>query len=61
MDLSTATWRKSSYSGDNQGDCIELANASSIVAMRDSKDPDGPKLLLDRHDFQRFAGTIKNL
>ncbi|WP_067477495.1 DUF397 domain-containing protein [Actinomadura hibisca] len=61
MDLSILAWRKSSYSADNQGDCIELANASSIVAVRDSKDPEGPKLLLDRGDFRRFASTVKNL
>ncbi|MFA1540399.1 DUF397 domain-containing protein [Actinomadura monticuli] len=49
MDLKNATWRKSSHSGSNGGDCVELADAASaVVAVRDSKDPDGPVLLLTR-------------
>lgn len=46
MDLTNAKWRKSSYSGSNGGDCVELADAVDGVAVRDSKDPDGPVLLL---------------
>ncbi|MFF4241473.1 DUF397 domain-containing protein [Actinomadura geliboluensis] len=47
MDLKNATWRKSSHSGSNGGDCVELADmAGAVVAVRDSKDPDGPVLLL---------------
>ena len=38
-DLSGAQWRKSSYSGDTGGDCIEVAPLDGIVAIRDSKDP----------------------
>ncbi|WP_356948774.1 DUF397 domain-containing protein [Actinomadura geliboluensis] len=43
-------WRKSSHSGSNGGDCVELADVAcaSVVAVRDSKDPDGPVLLLTR-------------
>ncbi|NKZ03238.1 DUF397 domain-containing protein [Actinomadura latina] len=49
MDLSNATWRKASRSGENGGNCVELADmAGSIVAVRDSKDPHGPVLLLTR-------------
>jgi hypothetical protein len=48
MDLSNATWRKASRSGENGGDCIELADVAGVVAVRDSKDPDGPVLLLTR-------------
>lgn len=43
-DLSTARWRKSTYSGGNNGACIELAN---IGAIRDSKNPTGATLLVD--------------
>ncbi|MER6828267.1 DUF397 domain-containing protein, partial [Streptosporangium sp. NPDC000563] len=52
MDLSNATWVKSSLSGDNGGNCVEVArledttNHPHLIALRDSKDPDGPKLLL---------------
>jgi Domain of unknown function (DUF397) len=54
MELRNADWRKSSYSGSNGGDCVELADATGAgavadaVAVRDSKDPDGPVLLLAR-------------
>jgi hypothetical protein len=40
MDLTRAIWRKSSYNG---GNCVEVAsNLLSIVAVRDSKNPEGP-------------------
>ncbi|TDC69720.1 DUF397 domain-containing protein [Actinomadura sp. GC306] len=53
MDLTNAKWRKSSHSGPNGGNCIELAEAASaVVAVRDSKDPDGPVLLLNRTALQ---------
>ncbi|SNT56544.1 protein of unknown function [Actinomadura meyerae] len=48
MDLTNAKWRKSSHSGPNGGNCVELADAAGVVAVRDSKDPDGPVLLLTR-------------
>ncbi|MEU8123241.1 DUF397 domain-containing protein [Spirillospora sp. NPDC049024] len=48
MDLTNAKWRKSSYTGSNGGNCVELADADGAVAVRDSKDPDGPVLLLRR-------------
>ncbi|MEV5829163.1 DUF397 domain-containing protein [Spirillospora sp. NPDC052242] len=48
MDLKNAEWRKATRSGSNGGDCVELASLSGTVAVRDSKDPDGPVLLLSR-------------
>jgi uncharacterized protein DUF397 len=48
MDLTNLNWRKASHSGENGGDCVELANVAGVVAVRDSKDPDGPVLLLTR-------------
>ncbi|NVI86720.1 DUF397 domain-containing protein [Actinomadura sp. BRA 177] len=49
MDLRNTKWRKSSYTGSNGGNCVELADvAGAVVAVRDSKDPDGPVLLLTR-------------
>jgi hypothetical protein len=44
-DLSNARWRKSTRSGGNGGDCVEVAdNLPGIVAVRDSKDPAGTTL-----------------
>ncbi|WP_184544497.1 DUF397 domain-containing protein [Streptosporangium becharense] len=61
MDLSTALWRKSSRSGSNGGQCVEVAtNLPGVVAVRDSKDPGGPKLLFTPADWQAFVGGVKN-
>lgn len=40
------TWRRSSYSTSTGGNCVELAARPGAVGVRDSKDPDGPILLL---------------
>lgn len=39
-----AGWRKSSYSGGNQGECLEVARGYATVPVRDSKAADGPAL-----------------
>lgn len=40
----TLKWFKSSYSGSNGGNCIEVATTPSTIHVRDSKVPDGPVL-----------------
>jgi hypothetical protein len=57
--LEGRTWRKSSYSGSNGGNCIEVAAAANTVAVRDSKDPHGPAITLDSDDWQRFTIQLK--
>jgi uncharacterized protein DUF397 len=60
MDLTGAIWRKSSYSGANGGDCVEVARTPpAAVAVRDSKDPDGPKLIFTKADWAAFTETIR--
>ena len=50
LDLTRAQWRKSIYSSAN-GACVEVAqNLPEIVAIRDSKNADGPKLLISPAD-----------
>jgi hypothetical protein len=45
-DLTGARWRKSTRSGSNGGECVEVArNLPGVVAVRDSKDPSGPALV----------------
>jgi hypothetical protein len=41
-------WRKSSHSSSDGDQCIELAMSAHDVAIRDSKDPEGPILLVSR-------------
>ncbi|RAJ39645.1 uncharacterized protein DUF397 [Kitasatospora sp. SolWspMP-SS2h] len=49
------TWRKSSYSGGN-GACVEIAlPGSASVAVRDSKDPQGPQLRFSGESWAAFA------
>ncbi|GAA2274868.1 MULTISPECIES: DUF397 domain-containing protein [Kitasatospora] len=51
------TWRKSSYSGGN-GACVEIAVPSgATVAVRDSKDPQGPQLHFSRAAWAAFASA----
>jgi hypothetical protein len=59
MDLTRATWRTSSYSGNNGGNCVEAATAARKIAIRDSKDPHGPVLAFAPKDWQRFADRLK--
>ncbi|TDB87078.1 DUF397 domain-containing protein [Actinomadura sp. KC216] len=59
MDLTKAEWRKSSYTTSNGGDCVELASVPDMVAVRDSKDPEGPKLLVTRRAFAALLSDIK--
>lgn len=60
MDLSHVTWRKASYSGNNGGGCVEVARTPVAgVAVRDSKDPDGPKLAFSPADWQAFTRRVK--
>lgn len=59
MNLANAVWRKSSYTTANGGDCVELNSVSRMVAVRDSKDPDGPKLVVTREAFAALLDEIK--
>jgi hypothetical protein len=56
----SAAWRKSSHSGQEGGPCIELADVTTSVAVRDSKNPGGPKLLFTRHELRTLAAHIKS-
>lgn len=83
MDLNGALWRKSSFSGDNGGNCVEVtelehvalttehgsgqgtggpvhkAGQGRLIAVRDSKDPDGPKLFFTSDEWTAFIRGVK--
>jgi hypothetical protein len=59
MDLSRAEWRKASYSTNNGGNCVEAATLPGVVAVRDSKDPDGSKLTFLSADWRAFTASVK--
>lgn len=58
--LNGVTWRKSSYSSGNGGNCVEVAaDGPGVVAVRDSKDPDGPALVFSPADWSAFIASLK--
>lgn len=54
QEVSGAVWRKSSRS-QQQGECVEVADLGMTVAVRDSKNPEGPVLRFDRTAISRFV------
>jgi Domain of unknown function (DUF397) len=61
MDLSRANWRKSSYSANNGGACVEVArNLPRVVAVRDSKDPGGSQLAFPTAVWCEFIAQVKS-
>ncbi len=59
MDVTGVAWRKSSYSGDNGGNCVEVGTAAPAVAVRDSKHPDGPQLAFAADTWKAFTRDLK--
>ncbi|MGW5413783.1 DUF397 domain-containing protein [Actinomadura geliboluensis] len=52
-------WRKSSYTSQEGGTCVELANLNLRVGVRDSTDPNGPVLQFGRDAMAGLLGRIK--
>lgn len=59
MDVSKATWRKSSRSSGNGGACVELADLGAVVGVRDSKDPGGGHLDVSRDALRALLADLK--
>ncbi|NVI87502.1 DUF397 domain-containing protein [Actinomadura sp. BRA 177] len=58
-EFSPAQWRKSSHSGGQSGQCVEVAQASALVGIRDSKDPEGGRLVVGRAAFGDLLAQAK--
>ncbi|MEV8324368.1 Scr1 family TA system antitoxin-like transcriptional regulator [Kitasatospora sp. NPDC056731] len=54
-----APWRKSSYSGNNGGNCVEVATTRPGRLVRDSKDPEGPVLDFSPVAWQSFIDAVR--
>jgi hypothetical protein len=60
VDLSRAVWRKSSASGPNCDNCVEVAFVGEAIAVRDSKNPSGPALVFTQAEWDAFVGGAKD-
>jgi uncharacterized protein DUF397 len=58
--MSRAVWHKSTRSNGNGGACVEVAdNLPGIIAVRDSKNPDGPALIVGRDEWASFIARLQ--
>lgn len=55
--MSEPTWRKSSHS--HSDNCVEVADLGATIAVRDSKDPDGPVLTFTRSELAAWLAGCK--
>ncbi|MFZ4270928.1 DUF397 domain-containing protein [Streptomyces arboris] len=60
LDLKAATWRRSSYSNQDGGQCLEVADGfAPVVPVRDSKKPHGPVLAFAAASWSSFVAALK--
>ncbi|MEU0567569.1 DUF397 domain-containing protein [Nonomuraea sp. NPDC005983] len=60
-ELGTATWRKSTRSGPDGGNCVEVAELSGgRRGVHDSKNPAGPALIFTPGEWDAFIGGVKD-
>ncbi|MFF0227924.1 DUF397 domain-containing protein [Streptomyces sp. NPDC004629] len=57
--MSTFTWRKSSYSGNTGGECVEVADLNALVAVRDSKNPEAGRFAVAPQAWGVFLRNLK--
>jgi len=53
-----SNWRKSSYSGSNGGECVEVATAVAVL-VRDTTDRSGPVLTFTAEAWRTFTSTVR--
>ncbi|MER5943103.1 DUF397 domain-containing protein [Streptomyces sp. NPDC001928] len=59
-DLDGVTWHKSGYSGGSGGDCLEVTHdLPTLLPVRDSKNPHGPKLIFRAPAWSAFVENLK--
>jgi hypothetical protein len=60
IDLSRAQWFKSTRSGPTSDNCVEIAFVDEVIAVRDSKRPEGPALIFTQAEWDAFVGGAKD-
>ncbi|MEA2532211.1 MAG: hypothetical protein QOJ93_22 [Actinomycetota bacterium] len=60
-ELQCARWRKSSFSGNGNNNCVEMTRlVTGEVAVRNSRDPDGPTLIYTRAEVEALIRGVRN-
>jgi Domain of unknown function (DUF397) len=59
-DHAVTTWRKSTYSGGNGSNCVEVGGFTAVVLVRDTKDRAGSVLMFGPDAWRRFAAATKS-
>jgi Domain of unknown function (DUF397) len=59
MEGTDLNWRKSSYSGNGGGECVEIGASPGAVVVRDTTDRTGPMLWFTPAAWRRFADQVK--
>ncbi|RST20550.1 DUF397 domain-containing protein [Streptomyces sp. WAC04770] len=58
--LTSATWRKSSYSNSDGGNCVEVSDDfEDLVPVRDSKQPEGPAVVFGASAWTAFVNDMR--
>jgi hypothetical protein len=61
IDLSAASWRKSSYNNPDGGQCVEICDDFvGVLAVRDSKNKQGPALTFRADEWTAFVSSVKH-
>ncbi|MCE4948274.1 DUF397 domain-containing protein [Streptomyces albulus] len=62
IDLAAAAWVKSSYSGSDGGQCVEISPSfasAEVIPVRDSKVPQGPTLVFPADGWASFVSAVR--
>ncbi|MFE2068714.1 DUF397 domain-containing protein [Streptomyces sp. NPDC059467] len=60
VDLNAASWRKSTYSNQDGGACVEVSDDfAAVVPVRDSKNPHGPAITFPAEGWSAFVSAVK--
>ncbi|MFC9851472.1 DUF397 domain-containing protein [Streptomyces prasinus] len=60
-DLTAVSWRRSSYSNQDGGACVEVSDDfAAVVPVRDSKFPHGPVLVFPAVGWVSFVSAVRD-
>jgi hypothetical protein len=58
--IDTLRWRKSSFSGNGGGNCVDVADDGTKIYVRNSKNPDGAVVAFTQSEWRAFISGAKN-